>query len=439
MKEQIIPGIRSGTVRIPASKSMAHRALICAAFADRESQILCDAISRDIEATIECLQAMGARILVRDGNIRIRPVWREEKTGEHENSTDSKVLPCGESGSTLRFLLPLAGACGVNARFCMEGRLPQRPMQEYEKVLSEHGMRIQREGTKLLCSGQLLSGEYILPGNISSQYISGLLFALPLLHGDSQIRIQGNAESADYIHMTVSALRKVNIRIRQTEDGYLIPGDQRMKIPEGAEQQVIEGDYSSAAFFLCMGAFSDKGITAKNLAEDSLQGDRRIREILQQFGAQVMQGDQSITVRRGDLKGICLDGSMIPDLLPVLSVVAAAAAGETRIFHAERLRMKESDRIKSTVAMLKALGADAEETPDGMCIRGGKVLMGGAEVDPFRDHRIAMSAAVGACLCRKPVSILDSECTAKSYPGFWKDYHGLHVDSDSIETSKRGN
>ena len=441
MLVRLEPGTRYGTVKIPSSKSLAHRALICAALADRDSVISCSGISRDIEATMECLKEFGAAFEVREDLIRVTPVWgdcsgyrsvqtdrTDRMKGTALQDSNAVILPCRESGSTLRFLLPLAGALGRGAVFQMEGRLPLRPMQEYEKVLEEHDMKIRREGDRLCCEGQLTPGEYLLPGNISSQYFTGLLFALPLLDGESRIRILGKAESADYIRLTESALSDAGITVEKLEDGWLVPGGQHYRTTEGNDPAVIEGDYSGGAFFLCAGAFSGQGIRCDNLSSASMQGDRRILDILQQFGAQVEVRDKSISVRKGTLHGIDIDGSMIPDILPVLSVVAAAAEGTTRIYHAERLRMKESDRILSTLTMLKALGAEAEETEDGMRIQGTGSLKGGAEVDPFGDHRIAMSAAVAACICREPVSIRDSECVEKSYPDFWKDYHSLQIE-----------
>ena len=447
MLEQIDPGTRYGAVKIPSSKSLAHRALICAALADRDSVISCSGISRDLEATMECLKGFGAEVEILEDMIRVTPIRETSSTAgkdqagrmllagrqiQADRSADTSViLPCRESGSTLRFLLPLAGALGRTAVFQMEGRLPLRPMQEYEKVLQDHGMKIRREGERLCCEGQLTPGEYLLPGNISSQYFTGLLFALPLLDGESHIRIRGKAESAAYISLTESALSSAGILFEKKEDGWLIPGGQHYRIQEGNDPAVIEGDYSGGAFFLCAGAFSKQGIRCGNLSSVSMQGDRGIIDILQQFGAEVRVSDHSVCVKRGVLKGIDIDGSMIPDILPVLSVVAAAAEGTTRIFHAERLRMKESDRVLSTLTMLKALGADAEETGDGMLIHGTGSLRGGAEVDPFGDHRIAMSAATAACICREPVTIKDAECVEKSYPDFWKDFHSLQIERNS--------
>ena len=431
---KVNPGRRTGRVRIPSSKSLAHRALICRALADESSQILVDGLSADIRATMDCLEGLGAEISFREGMLKITPI----RTNHAEKQDLQAVhLPCAESGSTLRFLLPVTGALGKEAVFSMEGRLSERPMEIFEQVLQEHGMKIRRNGRDLICSGQLQPGEYVLPGNISSQYISGLLFALPLLPGSSRIRIETELESADYVRLTEEALREAGIIWEKTQDGYRISGKEQYRFGAGKETARVEGDYSAAAFFLCAGAFSGQGITVHDLSADSRQGDRRILQELERFGARVEVQGSEVTVRKGPLKGIEIDGSMIPDILPVLSVVAAGAEGDTRICNAARLRMKESDRIMSTCRMLEALGADVRELPDGLLIHGTGALTGGASVDPFRDHRIAMSAAIAACICKEPVTIRDAECVGKSYPDFWKDFSSLEMDQDRKDSQAK--
>lgn len=419
------PGKRTGRIGIPSSKSLAHRALICRALADQCSGIVLDGFSADIKATMNCLKGLGAEISIHEGVMEITPVkWFPEA----KQSLQAAQLPCSESGSTLRFLLPVAGALGREAVFVMEGRLSERPMERFEQVLIDHGMKIRRDGRNLYCSGKLEPGEYKLPGNISSQYISGLLFALPLLDGSSRIRIETDLESADYVKLTEGALHDAGIIWETTQDGYLIPGRQCYHISAATKMARIEGDYSAAAFFLCAGAFSQQGITVHDLSPDSRQGDRRILEELERFGALVEVQGREVTVRKGQLKETTIDGSMIPDLIPVLSVVAAGVRGTTRIYNAARLRMKESDRIMSTCRMLQSLGADVRELQDGLIIYGNGELKGGALVDPYRDHRIAMSAAVGACICSEPVMIKDAECVGKSYPDFWEDFGSLGME-----------
>ena len=415
MKRLIHAGARSGSVVIPASKSQAHRLLICSALAHRESTLICRGISEDISATISCLNALGAHIAIKGDTLVIRPVSDPELAEKH--------LFCRESGSTLRFLLPVAGALGENALFHMEGRLPLRPMEPLTAALTEHGMYISRQDDLLICCGKLQSGSYTIAGNVSSQFISGLLMALPLLKGDSTLEISGAAESADYIAMTESVLRLTGILFEKKANGYYIYGGQHY-CPESIF--TVEQDWSSAAFFLCMGAFSDKGIAVKGMSLSSLQGDKQILPILRDFGAVVETGSEQITVRRGKLSGCCVDASGIPDLIPVICVLAAGAEGETRIINGGRLRFKETDRLRTTAQMLASLGADITETADGLIIKGKQRLSGG-KTDSFNDHRIAMSAAVAAGICENDVTVDGAECTEKSYPGFWEDLEKMEI------------
>ena len=389
---QIIPRSHiSGTVAAIASKSAAHRLYICAALADSPTEITCQSTSRDIEATRACLAAMAR--------------------GE-------ALLPCGESGSTLRFLLPVAAALGLEVDFKMEGRLPDRPLAPLDQQLTAHGVRLSRPCHDLLhVSGRLEPGDYVLPGNVSSQYISGLLFALPLLQGTSTLTITGKIESAPYIAMTLDALKQFGVQPECRDHVYTI-APTAYRSPGTA---VVEGDWSNAAFWLCAGALAGP-VTVTGLDPDSLQGDKEVFEILRRFGAKTEQTGSSFTVSPGSLHAIDIDAAAIPDLVPVLSVVAAAAEGTTRITNAQRLRIKESDRIKTVLAMLTALGAEAEEREDGLVIHGGKALTGGT-VDSSNDHRIAMAAAVAATLCK--VTVERAEAVSKSYPRFWEDFEKM--------------
>ena len=406
MNTSLPAGALTGTVQIPASKSQAHRLLICAALGETPVTLLCDGLSRDIIATARCLQALGATVETEDDRIlRLTP-------GRAAAHCD---LPCGESGSTLRFLLPVAAALGATATFHMEGRLPRRPLAPLDEELTRHGVSLSRRGDTLTVSGQLLPGDYTLPGNVSSQYISGLLMALPLLTGDSTLTVTEPVESAGYIAMTEDALRLSGIPFQKDGWVYRIPGGQTARLPAAL---AVEGDWSNAAFFLCAGALSEKGVTVTGLNTASSQGDRAIADILRAFGANVTQEESRVTVSAAPLRGITVDAAAIPDLIPVVSVVAACAAGETKIVNAARLRLKESDRLTTTASMLRALGGTVEELPDGLRIRGSALT--GGTVDAANDHRIAMAAAVAASLC--PVTVVGSECVSKSYPRFWEDY-----------------
>ena len=416
MNKTILPGARTGEVHIPASKSQAHRMLLCAAMGENEVTLRCRGLSKDILATVACLKALGASVDAEGEVLHLRPVSAPPP--------GLCLLPCGESGSTLRFLLPLVGVLGASAVFEREGRLPERPIEPLRRELCRNGMDIRGDGARLYCSGQLRPGAFSLPGNISSQYISALLMTLPLLEGESTLHIEGALESAAYVAMTEEVLRLGGVQTEKTGAGYRIPGGQRCRF---APELSVEGDYSNAAFFLCAGALSERGIRVTGLDPQSRQGDRAIVPLLEEMGAQVASDGSSVTVKRDALHGITIDASPIPDLIPVLSVVAAAASGETRVIHAQRLRLKESDRLHSTTQMLRALGAEAEELPDGLVIRGGRTLAGGT-VDACGDHRIAMSAAVAGGICRGAVTICGSECVQKSYPDFWTDFQQLKGD-----------
>lgn len=412
MTVTLAPGARSGSVDIPASKSQAHRLLICAALSQKPVKLLCEGLSRDIEATAACLRALGAQIAFMPGSIRVCP------GGER-----SSVLRCGESGSTLRFLLPVAGALGRSAEFRREGRLPDRPLFPLDRELRRHGMALTERGASLFCEGRLQPGAYSLPGDVSSQFFSGLLLALPLLGGESRLQTEGALQSAGYLDMTLDALRQSGIEIKRDDSGFLVPGGQRYALPETA---AVEGDWSNAAFFLCMGALSEKGAAVRGLSAASRQGDRAIVPLLRQFGADVAVSEDAVLVRKSALRGCVIDAAQIPDLVPALAALAALAEGETRIEHAGRLRLKESDRLSSVCAMLRALGADCRELPDGLEIHGRPSLPGGA-ADACGDHRIAMAAALAACGCEGPVQLAGAEAVEKSYPRFWADFSSLEA------------
>ena len=390
MTETILPGSLRGEIPAIGSKSAAHRLLICAALAKGPTQILCRETSNDIEATRMCLAAMKP-----DG-----------------------TLPCGESGSTLRFLLPVAAALGLDVTFEMEGRLPQRPMGPLEEQLSAHGITVTRPtaNTLAIC-GQLTPGDYVLPGNVSSQFISGLLFALPLLDRPSTLTVTGNLESGPYVDMTLEALAQFGVEISVDNQVFSIPAA-AYRSPGTAE---VEGDWSNAAFWLCAGALGGP-VTVTGLRPDSLQGDKVVFDLLRQLGAKTCRSGDRFTVSSAPLRGMEIDAAAIPDLVPILAVTAAAAEGETRITNAGRLRLKESDRLETVHRLLLAMGADAEQTADGLIIRGGKPLTGGT-IDSFGDHRIAMAAAIAGLLC--PMTVTGAEAVAKSYPNFWRDYRRL--------------
>jgi 3-phosphoshikimate 1-carboxyvinyltransferase len=353
----------SGTVSAIASKSFAHRLLICAALSETETQIACPERSDDIDATVSCLNALGARISRTEKGFFVLPIPRR-------SPNRGAKLGCRESGSTLRFLLPVSCALGANAVFFPEGRLPKRPLSPLYEEQCAHGCTLSPQGTvPFQSSGQLKGGHFTLRGDISSQYISGLLFALPLLKEDSVLTLTGALESKSYLDMTRLALRDFGIEIHAEQNDMLlsIQGNQTYRAPGEAQ---VEADWSNAAFWLCAGALSPQGVTVTGLKPGSLQGDSAVTDLLKRFGAHVKADNRSVSVSRGSLRGIEIDAQNIPDLVPALSAVAAAAEGTTVFKNAQRLRLKESDRLQAVSDTLTALGAEVSITNDGLIIQG---------------------------------------------------------------------
>lgn len=405
-----------GAVRAIASKSAAHRLLICAALSDKPCQIICPETSDDIEATARCLAALGAGVSYRGGVYRVTPIPRPVK--------GPRRLDCGESGSTLRFTLPLAAALGAEAEFVLKGRLPRRPLSPLYEELIGHGCALSPQGQSTLrLSGQLKPGVFRLPGNVSSQFVSGLLMALSILEGKSVVAVTGPFESRPYVDMTLKALSAFGAPVEEHRQTFYVTGRGTLKAPE---EVAVEGDWSNAAFWLCAGALMPEGraVRVTGLDLNSPQGDRAILDFLRRFGAAVEVDDGGVTVSRGVLRGISIDAHDTPDLVPVLAVVAAGAEGMTTVTRAGRLRDKESDRLRAVTVTLRALGADIQETADGLVIYGKPALTGG-RVSSFGDHRIAMAAAVSSLLCAGPVTIEGAESVNKSYPGFFRDFAAL--------------
>ncbi|MBE6577350.1 MAG: 3-phosphoshikimate 1-carboxyvinyltransferase [Ruminococcaceae bacterium] len=410
MNITVKPSTPMGKIEAISSKSVAHRILICAAFADRDTVVRCDRTNKDIEATAACLCALGASILYEAPLFYVTPI---------KTPVDGAILPCNESGSTLRFLLPLVPALGIKASFDMRGRLPERPLSPLYEELVAHGASLSAQGSNpLVCTGALTGKEYRIRGDVSSQFISGLLFALTFSGKGGRLIIEGETQSAPYIDMTVDALSLFGAAPEKTEYGYIIRENAKLCSPS---KLVVEGDWSNAAFPLCMGAVGKGEVSVVGLSARSHQGDRAIVDILRRFGADVTESNGVLTVKGGKaLCGIEIDASQIPDMVPALATVASVADGTTTIYGAARLRIKESDRLMSVSAMLNALGADVTETDDGLIIKGKKALSGGA-VDCFNDHRIAMSACVASAAATEDIVIRGAECASKSYPDFWTD------------------
>lgn len=408
MNISITPSSLQGEVAAIPSKSVAHRMLICAALADQPTTLYIPQTSDDINATADCLRALGAEITVQGADYIIHPVSNIETT---------PLLDCGESGSTLRFLLPVAAAAANRCRFDGHGRLPERPLADLMNAMKEHGVTFDKEKLPFTIAGGLKGGLYRLPGNISSQYITGLLLALPLCKENSVIELTTALESASYIDITLSVLRTFGINIHCEENRYRIPGNQSFRSPGYLP---VEGDWSNAAFFLTAAAMNND-ITMTGLDFTSAQGDRKIIYILKQLGAEAEDTEGHLTLRSPQLTGCTIDIQDTPDLLPILTVAAACAEGTTTFINAARLRLKESDRLASSAAMIENLGGKAEAGEDTLTVYGTGLI--GGTVDSCNDHRIAMAAAIAATKCKKPVVILNAEAVKKSYPGFYNDYN----------------
>lgn len=383
------------TVRIIPSKSYAHRALICDFLAGEHGVgVKCELESDDIEATKRCLAAL--------------------KTGEED-------MPCGESGSTLRFMLPLVGVLGKQARFITKGRLSERPMKPLEDELIRHGMLIKHDPNGVIrARGQLTSGIYRLPGDVSSQFITGLLLSLPHLEGESRIELTSGLKSSGYVDITLDVLKAFGVDIKDESGTYEITGEQTYS---AGEEYEVEGDWSQAAFWLVMGAIGKTPVKVLGLSLCSKQGDRKIAELLRSFGAKIETDENSVTTYPSRLKGIEVDVSEIPDLAPAIAAAAAIAEGDTVLTNAERLRLKESNRIASIVRCLGDLGVSCEGTSDSMIIHGtgGKDFPVGGTCETAGDHRIVMMAAVMSLITKNKVVIRGSRAVSKSYPEFFSE------------------
>lgn len=408
----ISPSTLKGTVSAPPSKSDVHRAIICAALSQGVCRISPVALSNDIKATIGCIEALGATTKMENNVLTV--------DGSNIYTNKKADLFCSESGSTLRFFIPVAAAGGINATFSGEGLLPDRPIGIFLNTLPEAGVEcITEGGLPLEIKGQLRSGIFEIPGNVSSQFITGLLFALPLLKGDSEIRLTSPLESTGYIDMTIYTMSKFGVEVETTENGWFIRGNQNYKPTD----YITDRDWSQAAFFMVAGAISGN-VTITGVNKNSAQGDKKIAELLAQFGADVNWEDSQVTVKSEEMKAITIDASQIPDLVPVLAVCATFAKGTTKIINAERLRIKESDRLNTTANLINSLGGKVTELSDGLEITGVSMLKGG-NAQGSNDHRIVMSAAVCGCGCENEIDCTDAQSINKSYPDFFEDYNRI--------------
>lgn len=421
---KIFPTKLQGTVVAPSSKSMGHREIICAGLAAGTSIIDNISMSKDIEATMRCLKAINVAVDEIPSMIAGRKALQISGTGHPMAAADS--VDCGESGSTLRFFLPLGANLNCPLTFIGHGKLVSRPLQVYYDIFDEKFIQYFNDNGNLpvTVNGRLNPGIYKLPGDVSSQFVSGLLFALPLLNGDSVIEITSPLESSAYVDMTISCLAKFGIKV-ENEGGlhrrYLVPGKQHYQ----AQDSQVEGDWSQAAFWTVGGSLGE-GITCQGVNVNSLQGDQAVVRIMERMGAKLEQTANSVTVSGSATRATVIDAANCPDIIPVLTVLAAVSEGTTKIINAGRLRIKECDRLAAMTSELNKMGANITEEPEGLTIVGkSEGLKGGVRVDAWNDHRIAMSLAIAAQKCAEPIILTGAECVAKSYPTFWEDYKSV--------------
>lgn len=416
----IMPQRLSGTIVAPPSKSDAHRAIICAVLSRGVCEVQPVELSEDILATVGAAKAFGALVEVEENHLRI------DARGAF--AQDDVTINCRESASTLRFLVPAASAFGLKARFDGGSTLFSRPMGVYADVLPKFGVRCDYSGRlPFSVSGQLKAGKIEVKNVVSSQFISGLLLALPLLEGDSEIVLSGTLESAGYIDMTIKTMSAFGVTVARTEAGFLVPGQQKYQ----PVNYTIEGDWSQAAFFLAAGAISAP-VRASGLKMDSAQGDRAIVEILQRMGANVKCGVDYVEVSPSELHGIDIFAAQTPDLVPIFAVLGACAKGRTQIWGATRLKYKESDRLRAMYEGLRRLGVKITTCDDGLIIEG-RDSFEGAALDGFNDHRIVMALAIAAIRANGKVRISAAESVRKSYPSFFAEYNKLGGDAVVID------
>lgn len=421
MEKIVSPGFLNGTLRMLPSKSASHRAVMMAAMAQGKTTLEPLQLSRDIAATLSCAEALGLTRGAALAPTDTAGFVRAEIHGGVPENRKLRVLDCGESGSTLRFFIPLALDGRGAVRFEGHGRLMQRPLSVYEEMFRKLGILWRQEGDALTVDGLLKSGRYEIPGDVSSQFITGMLLALPRLDGDSVLEITTPLESRAYVELTRRVQAHFGVVSEWNQGNLLIPGGQRAASPGTLH---IGGDWSHAAFYLVAGAIGQGEIRLTGLDPHSAQGDRALVEILRDMGADIRWEGGELAARASKLHALHVDCAQIPDVVPALAVAMAAADGESRIIGAARLRIKESDRLSAMCAALSAAGADIRELEDGLLIRGGKRLHA-ATINGCNDHRIVMAMTIASAISDGELTITDAEATAKSAPAFWDEFTSL--------------
>ena len=416
---KIYPSKLKGEVKIPPSKSMAHRAIICAALSDGLCIIENIDYSDDIIATIDAMNSLGAKIVKHKDYIEVIGAY-----GSDEKPQETRIIDCNESGSTLRFLVPISLLFKGSSKFIGRGNLGKRPLTTYYNIFERQGIEYsyEEDNLNLVINGELKPGTFEVEGNVSSQFITGLLFTLPLLKEDSKIIITTEMESKGYIDLTLRAMSDFGVEIiNNNYREFIIKGNQKYN----ARNYRVEGDYSQAAFFLCADSLGNE-VLCKDLDLNSLQGDKEVIDILERMNVVFNANDIGVKgTTNGELASTVIDGSQCPDIIPVLTSVAALTKGTTEIINAGRLRIKECDRLAAVTSELNKLGAKIIEKEDGLVVTGVEKLQGGVEVWSHKDHRIAMTLAIASTRCEEPIVIKDYECIAKSYPKFFEDFKAL--------------
>lgn len=406
---QLLPSLLNGEIKAPPSKSISHRALICASLAKGKSILSNITYSEDVLATINALKLLGAKFEKHENKLIVN--------GVRKIKAPNVPINCNESGSTLRFLIPVFSL--TEKKICFTGKrsLIKRPQSIYQKIFLDDKNEFEVKDNLIMVNGSIKAREYILKGNISSQFFSGLMFSLPLLKEDSTILVDGILESKGYIDLTIRTLEKFGIEIKELENGYFIKGNQSYT----PTNFYVEGDYSQAAFFLVGGVLNGH-IKVSDLEHDSFQGDKAIIDVIKLMKGKVIYTENGFVTESSNTFGAVVDLSDFPDLGPIIALLASLSKGKTRIINASRLRIKESDRIDSTVRTLKALGANISSTKDEILIKGRDSLKGGVTVDSYNDHRIAMMISIAACLSEEKVILTNANAINKSYPNFFEHY-----------------
>ena len=412
MNVLINPGRLSGSVIIPPSKSQSHRAIIAASLSKGKSVLNNVVMSEDVLATIKAMEKLGVKIVTNNHQLIIHGISRI-------NVADDNFVDCNESGSTIRFLIPLLSLSKQKIVLTGKPGLFKRPMSIYEQLFKDRGLLFQQNEKSIIINGALPAGNYQIPGNVSSQFVSGLLFALPLQKEDSIIEITGELESKEYIEMTIDILKRFGITITVQNNQYIIPGNQKYK----ATNMIIEGDFSQMAFYAVAGLLSGD-LTCKNMANDSIQPDKRILEYIEKMNGYFTWSHSDIVFHYSNTIGTNIDVSQCPDIAPILSILAALSTGKSVIENATRLKYKESNRLNSTYETLKQMNVNVEMTDSSLIIEGQPTVDGGV-FDSYGDHRIVMSIAIAAIRANHPVLIKNAEAVNKSYPNFFQDYQNL--------------